>query len=112
MASHPKFDLKRSSNDKYYFNLTAANGQVILSSEMYNSKDGAENGIQSVKENSREGGQFEKQESDNGQHYFTLKAKNHQEIGRSEMYTSTSARDNGIESVIKNGGIAEIEDNA
>jgi len=111
MANHPKFDLKTSSNDKYYFNLTAKNGQVILTSEMYNSKDGAENGIRSVQENSQEAGQFEKLESDNGQHYFVLKAKNHQEIGRSEMYTSTSARDNGIDSIQNNGAVAEVEDN-
>jgi len=112
MAKHPKFDLKQSKNNKFYFNLTAANGQVILTSEMYNSKDSAKNGIRSVQENSKSEGQFEKLESDNGQHYFVLKAKNHQEIGRSEMYTSTSSRDNGIASIQKNGGIAEIEDNS
>ena len=51
MASHPKFELKKSKNDQFYFNLTATNGQVIATSEMYTSKDAAENGIRSVKEN-------------------------------------------------------------
>jgi uncharacterized protein YegP (UPF0339 family) len=51
MASHPKFELKTAKNGQIYFNLTAKNGQVIASSEMYTTKDAAENGIRSVKEN-------------------------------------------------------------
>ena len=51
MASHPKFELKKAKNGDFYFNLTAKNGQVIASSEMYKSKAAAENGIASVKEN-------------------------------------------------------------
>lgn len=51
MASHPKFELKKSKNGQFYFNLTASNGQVIATSEMYVSKDAAENGIASVKKN-------------------------------------------------------------
>ena len=49
--AHPSFQLKRAKNDQYYFTLTAKNGQVIAQSEMYNSKDAAENGISSVKTN-------------------------------------------------------------
>ena len=43
-----KFELKKSKNDKYFFNLLAGNGQIILSSEMYESKASALNGIASV----------------------------------------------------------------
>jgi uncharacterized protein YegP (UPF0339 family) len=46
-----KFEVKESSNDKLYFNLLAANKQVIGTSQMYASKDGMENGIRSVMEN-------------------------------------------------------------
>jgi len=49
--AHPAFQLKKAKNDKYYFVLTAKNGQVIAQSEMYNSKSAAENGIESVKTN-------------------------------------------------------------
>lgn len=51
MASHPKFELKTAKDGQFYFNLTAKNGQVIASSEMYTTKDAALNGIKSVKEN-------------------------------------------------------------
>jgi uncharacterized protein len=46
-----KYDRKRSSNDKPYFNLKASNGQVIGTSEMYESEAGMETGIASVKRN-------------------------------------------------------------
>lgn len=49
--TYPKFVIKKSSNDKYYFNLHAANAQVIATSEMYSTKDGCKNGIESVKTN-------------------------------------------------------------
>ena len=49
--AHPSFILKKAKNDKFYFVLTAKNGQIIAQSEMYNSKDAAENGIRSVQEN-------------------------------------------------------------
>jgi uncharacterized protein len=44
-----KFDLKKSSDDQFYFNLKAGNGQVILTSEMYKAKTSALGGIESVK---------------------------------------------------------------
>ena len=46
-----RYDAKTSANNKYYFNLTAANGQIIGNSEMYESAAGRDNGIASVKRN-------------------------------------------------------------
>ena len=51
-----KFELNTSSNGKYFFNLKATNGQIILSSEMYESRSAVENGIESVKKNAPEAG--------------------------------------------------------
>lgn len=46
-----KFVLKKGSGGKFHFNLQAANGQVIATSETYESKSAAINGIESVKKN-------------------------------------------------------------
>jgi uncharacterized protein YegP (UPF0339 family) len=46
-----KFDRKTSSNGKFYFNLKATNGQIIGTSEMYESEASRDNGIDSVKTN-------------------------------------------------------------
>lgn len=48
------FDRKKSTNGKDYFNLKATNGQVIGTSEIYESTSGIENGIESVKKNAPE----------------------------------------------------------
>jgi uncharacterized protein len=46
-----KYDRKNSSNGKLYFNLKATNGQVIGTSEMYESESARNSGIASVKSN-------------------------------------------------------------
>jgi uncharacterized protein YegP (UPF0339 family) len=46
-----KFVLKKGSTGKYHFNLVAGNGQVIATSEAYERKQSALNGIESVKNN-------------------------------------------------------------
>jgi uncharacterized protein YegP (UPF0339 family) len=45
MTSHPKFELKKSKDGQFYFNLTATNGQVIATSEMYTTKKSAQTGF-------------------------------------------------------------------
>lgn len=45
------YDRKTSSGGKPYFNLMAGNGQIIGSSEMYESIASRDNGIESVKNN-------------------------------------------------------------
>lgn len=46
-----KFDSKLATNGKAYFNLRATNGQIIGTSEMYESEAARNNGIESVKNN-------------------------------------------------------------
>lgn len=46
-----KFVLEKGSTGKYHFNLHAANGQVIATSQHYESKESALNGIESVRHN-------------------------------------------------------------
>ncbi|WCM42565.1 YegP family protein [Flavobacterium sp. CBA20B-1] len=49
-----KFETLQAKNEKYYFNLKATNGQIIGSSQMYESAAGCQNGIQSVMNNAPE----------------------------------------------------------
>jgi uncharacterized protein YegP (UPF0339 family) len=46
-----KFVLKKGSSGKYHFNLVAANGQVVATSEAYERKEPTLSGIESVKKN-------------------------------------------------------------
>ncbi|MFV0680428.1 YegP family protein [Ottowia sp.] len=105
-----KFQLKKSKNDKFYFSLLASNGQAILSSEMYEAKASAVNGIDSVKKNGGDTSRYDKLTSKDGSPYFTLKASNGQVIGQSQMYSSESARDAGIQSCVNNAPDASVDD--
>ena len=107
-----KFELKEAANGQFHFNLKAGNGQIILSSEMYSSRSAAENGIVSVQKNAGDDSRYDRKESSNGKPFFTLKAGNGEVIGRSEMYESEAARDNGIESVKSNAPGASIAESA
>jgi uncharacterized protein YegP (UPF0339 family) len=46
-----RFELMQGATGKFHFNLVAPNGEVIATSESYESKAGAVNGIESVKRN-------------------------------------------------------------
>jgi len=105
-----KFEIKKTKKEEFHFNLKAGNGQVILTSESYTTKENCKNGIESVRKNSQIDDRFEKLESKNGKSYFNLKASNGQIIGTSEMYESTASCNNGIASVKKNAPDAEIVD--
>ena len=49
-----RFERKTAKNDSPYFNLKAANGQIIGSSQMYKSEAARDNGIASVATNAKD----------------------------------------------------------
>ena len=105
-----KFELKSAKSGQFHFNLLAGNGQIILQSEMYESKASASNGIASIQKNAADDSKYDRLVSKSGKPYFVLKAGNGQIIGQSQQYESEAGRDNGIESVKKNAPDATIED--
>lgn len=107
-----KFVISKRTNGDFQFNLKAANGQVILSSQGYSTKPSCENGINSVKTNAQEDSKFERNTTKDGRCYFNLKAGNGQIIGTSQMYESDNGMENGIESVKNNAPNASVEDEA
>ncbi len=117
-----KFVVKKT-NTGIKFDLKATNGQVIATSEVYNSKESCMKGIESVKKNapaaavedqSVEGFQTEKNPKFEiyvdkaGEYRFRLKATNGQIIAVGEGYTTHANCMNGVESVKKNAPDAEV----
>ena len=105
-----KFEIKTGKSGKFTFNLKASNGQVILSSESYDSRKGAEGGIASVKKNAGTDARFERKTAKDGSAFFVLKASNGEPIGKSEMYKTKRSMESGIVSVGKNAPDAPITD--
>ena len=118
-----KFVLRPVSTG-FKFDLKAANGQVILSSEVYATRAAALKGIASIRlcapaanvENQTEEGfktqlhpKFEMYQDKAGEFRFRLKARNGKIIGTSEGYTAKAGCLNGIESVRANAAEAETE---
>ena len=106
----------------YKFDLKAGNGEVIATSEVYESEAACKNGIASVAKNApvanvenqtNEGcaaekcPKFEVYTDKAGEYRFRLKAPNGQIIAVSEGYTSEAGCLNGVESVKKNAADAE-----
>lgn len=104
------FELFKTKNDKFMFNLKAGNGQIILTGQMYDAKASALQGIESVRLNATLDERFERAMSQSDEPYFNLKAANGQVVGRSQTYSSNSAMENGINSVKANAPQAQLID--
>ena len=117
-----KFVVKKTSTG-VKFDLKATNGQVIATSEVYNSDAACKNGIESVRKNApvaavenqtvegfatEKNPKFEIYKDKAGEFRFRLKATNGQIIAVGEGYTTLANCEKGVESVKKNAPDAEI----
>ena len=115
----------RAVNSGLKFDLYAANGQTILTSEVYTTIAACRKGIASVAKNAPAAKvedrteencktltnpKFELYRDKTGFYRFRLKARNGEIIAVSETYTARAGCLNGIESVKKNAMDAEISE--
>ncbi len=105
-----RFEIKKSTNSQYFFALYADNNEKILASEMYSSKAGAQNGVQSVKTNATVDARYDRRTAKNGQFYFVLKAANGEIVGTSEQYKDSDGVEHGISAVKAAAPSAPVQD--
>ena len=119
-----KFDLKKSKDGRFVFNLLAANRVIVATSQVYSSSAAAMNGIHSVIANA-EKAPVEDQTLKNytplgypkweiyldkgNQYRFRLNASNGSCICHSQGYTTKASCKNGIESIIRTAKDADTE---
>jgi uncharacterized protein len=104
-----RFIIGRASNDQFYFNLKAGNGEVLLTSQTFAAKGEAVGGIESVRDSAPVDGRFER--TKNGVGYsFCLKTADGRVVGRSDRYTTAASREQGIAAVKNNALAAWVED--
>lgn len=96
-----RFTVFEAENGLYYFNLKAANGEIVLQSQAYSSEADALNGTFSVAESGLSSSNFDIKTSNDGGAYFNLKAGNNEIIGTSEVYSSKSNARRGRNAVIE-----------
>ena len=117
-----KFVIKKTATG-IKFDLKAGNGEVIATSEVYNSEAACLNGIASVQKNAPSAAvedqtvegyavekhpKFEMYTDKAGEYRFRLKAANGQIIAVGEGYKAKAGCMNGIESVKKNAADSQI----
>ena len=118
-----KFEIKKSKDGRYVFNLYASNNVIVATSQVYSSSSSAINGIKSVIANAASA-QVEDQTVKNytsipfpkweiyrdkgDQFRFRLSASNGSCVCHSQGYTSKTNCKKGIESIIKFANDAEI----
>jgi len=112
------YKILEAVNGEYYFNLVAANGKIIGTSETYDSKSNAQRGADTVKslvskqlriEAAATGGaHFSVFEGSDGDSYFHLRAVNGEIVLQSEGYESESGAVSAIDSVRTNGADLEM----
>jgi uncharacterized protein YegP (UPF0339 family) len=83
----------------FHFNLHAGNGEVVLSSEHYESPAAAWNGAFAIQDAATSASAFAVKASKDGRFYFTLTAENGQVVGTSQLYTTAGSAEAGIASV-------------
>lgn len=111
-----RFEIKKSKDGRYVFNLYASNHVIIATSQVYSSSQSAINGIKSVIANAGKAPvedqtlknptelpypKWEIYQDKGGQYRFRLCAPNGSCVCHSQGYTSKSNCKNGIESIIK-----------
>ena len=82
------FEIYQDKKEEFRFRLKAKNGQNILASEGYSSKQACLTGIESVKKNSQDDSKFKLKETEKGKWHFNLVAGNGQVVGTSQLYAS------------------------
>ena len=116
--SKGKFEIKRTSDGRYMFNVRAGNTQVIASSQIYSSMTACRNGINSVGVNApiaavedqtlqsineEKCPKFQIYFDKGGKYRFNLLAANGQNIlACTQGYTTKASCKNGINSVVAN----------
>lgn len=117
-----KFEIKVTAKGNFMFNLKAGNGQVIATSEAYNTIEACNNGIESVRKNSSAPiedqtvanyekvthPKYEVYTDKAGETRFRLKARNGEIIAVGEGYKSKASCLKGIASIRTNAPEARI----
>lgn len=99
MMRKPKFEMLAANDGKVFFQLKAANGEIVLLGRGYPNKFEAIQAIASVMRYGTYEMRYARKQTADGRHFFQLLSPSSRILGWSEMYPSKQGRDNGIMAV-------------
>ncbi|MBQ7642799.1 MAG: YegP family protein [Clostridia bacterium] len=94
-----KWLVKEKGEGEFIAFLYANNGEMLLSSEIYTSADGAKKGVATIRKNASGDGSFQVYCDKNSRYYFKLKTSNNRFLCVGETYPSKTSCLGAIESV-------------
>jgi uncharacterized protein YegP (UPF0339 family) len=100
-TSPGKVDLYQSTDGQWRFRVVAGNNRVLLSSEAYVSKAGAENGIASVLENGVDPAQYQLNKTASGKYNLRLRAGNYEIIAFTQQYSTKASATRAVGSCVR-----------
>ena len=105
MASYKIF---RKDSGEYVFRLQADNGEIIITSDAYLTKNNCISGIEEVRIRAPFDQNYDRKINHHGKYYFTLKSSNGKILAQSDMYESMAGREYGITAVKRYAVTASI----
>ena len=106
---HGKWIIEHKSDDEFMAKLSASNGEVMLSSEIYKSEEGAINGIATIIRGI-ENGNFIIYQDKNKNFYYKLKTANNRLLCVGEIYKAKDQCLKAVESVKRIAKLCEINE--
>jgi len=104
-----KWLIEKKSEGEYISKLLASNGEVMLSSEIYSSEEGARNGVATIVRGV-ENGNFIIYQDKSKNYYYKLKSTNNRIICVGEIYKEKDQCMKAVESVKRIAGDCDIVD--
>jgi uncharacterized protein YegP (UPF0339 family) len=109
-----QYEMLEAVNGQTYFNLLAANGEIIGTSELYSTKSNAERAVntslslvaEATKAAAPKNATFQVFKGLDSKYYFHLRAGNGEIVLQSQSYTKNATATSGIDSVLSNGATA------
>jgi len=95
------FEVFEGNDGQFYFHLVAKNGEIVLQSQGYRTKDGAQKGLESVQANGTSEKNIDIVEANDGGFFFHVKAQNGEIVGRGQVFVSAANAGRGRATLIR-----------
>ena len=105
-----KWIIEKKSDDEFMSKLAASNNEVMLSSEIYSSEEGARNGIATIIKNILGNGEFVIYQDKKNNYYYKLKTSTNKLLCVGEIYKTKDQCLKAVESVKRIAADSIIQD--
>lgn len=102
--------LKNTQDKLYTFSFTLNDEEELLYSELYDSKEAVEDGVDLMRTIASFSSRYHQKRSDDDQHYFVIKAANDQLVATSKLFPTMDLLEEAIDVVMHLASEANVED--